>query len=310
MDRDLEDLNSRGWTVAFTDYTSLSLGPIWDHYYDTAKRLGISVLPDQWNAAFHAGGPFPARVRPPITETGDTPTGFGATCSARYEDPLFVSAMVDYQSQMLSRYINHPAFPRILGTDGKFHPLMIVIYETGMADYGGQWIDYSPDTKARWIDFQKERVGKILAQEPPKSTDLEQKDALVLWNEFRAQYLAEGWGRVARGLKQKFPGLYCMVSFRQHGLLEGSHSGVNAGGIGRRAIRPELWRDFDVIASEHDGDDGLEYALAESDLMKSAGAGKIGALIYYLDSGYKAWSARPVEFHRPWGQSEMLGSLS
>lgn len=310
MDRDLEDLAARGWTVAYTDYIHLSLGPVWDHYYDTAKRLGIYVLPDQWNAAFHAGGPFFSRIKLPITETGATPTGFGIGCVVRYNDPSFISAMADYQSQVISRYIEHPAYPRILGRDGKLHPVMIVIYETGMADYDGHWIEYSPDTKAQWVEFQKERLGKVIAEEPPKPSELDKKDALVLWNEFRAKYIADGWGAVARELKKRFPGLYTMVIFRQHGLLEGSKSGVNAGGIGRRAIRPEIWKDFDIIASEHDGDDGIQYALADADLMKSAGADRMSALVYYLDSGYKAWSARPVEFHRPWGQSEMLGSLA
>lgn len=310
MDRDLEDLAARGWTVAYTDYTQLSLGPVWDHYYDTAKRLGIYVLPDQWNACFHAGGPFFSRITLPITETGGKPTGFGIGAAVRFKDKSFVDAMVEYQSQVLSRYINHPAYPRILGPDGKMHPVMIVIYETGMADYDGHWIDYSPDTKAQWIQFQKDHAGKVLAEDPPKPSELDKRDALVLWNEFRAQYLADGWGAVARGLKAKFPGLYAMVSFRQHGLLEGSKSGVEEGGIGRRAIRPEIWRDFDIIACEHDGDDGIQYLLAEADHMKSAAAGKMGALMYYLDSGYKAWTARPVEFHRPWSQSEMLGSMS
>jgi hypothetical protein len=310
MDRDLEDLAARDWPVAYTDYIHLSLGPVWDHYYETAARLGIYVLPNQWNAAFHAGGPFFSRTTPPITETGNPPTGFCTGCVARYTDPKFVEAMVDYQAQVLSQYIDHPAYPRILGPDGKSHPLMIVIYETGMCDYDGHWLEYSPDTKQQWVEFQKERMGRVISAEPPKPSETGMESALVLWNEFRAKYISDGWGAVARGLKKRFPGLYAMVCFRQHGLLEGSKSGVAAGGIGRRAIRPELWRDFDIVSSEHDGDDGLEYVLADADLMKSAANGRMGALVYYLDSGYKAWTARPVKFHRPWGQSEMLGSLS
>ncbi|MBP6965355.1 MAG: hypothetical protein KBC96_13225 [Armatimonadetes bacterium] len=310
MDRDLEDIAARGWTVAYTDYTHLSLGEMWDRYFDSAARLGLMVMPDQWNANYHAGGPFAQRHEPPITEKGAPPTSFCPGCYARWGDPEWAAAMVDYQAQMISRYIDHPAWPRILGPDGKHHPLMLVIYETGMADYNGDWLEYSADTKAKWIEYQKQHVGKILAEEPPKSTDTDKQDVLLLWGEFRAQYIADGWGQVARGLKAKFPGLYAMVAFRQHGLLEGSKSGVNAGGIGRRAIRPELWKDFDVIADEHDGDDGIEFLLADADLMKSASVGRIGALIYYLDSGYKAWTARPVEFHRPWTQGEMLGSMS
>lgn len=310
MDRDLEDIVARGWTVAYTDYTSLSLGEVWDHYFATAARLGLMVMPDQWNANYHAGGPFAQRHEPPITEKGAPPTNFCPGCVARWGDPKWAAAMIDYEAQMIARYIDHPAWPRILGPDGKHHPLMLVIYETGMADYNGDWLEYSADTKAKWIEYQQQHVGKVLADEPPKSTDTDKQVALLLWGEFRAQYIANGWGAVARGLKAKFPGLYAMVAFRQHGLLEGSKSGVNQGGIGRRAIRPELWKDFDVIGDEPDGDDGIEFVLADADLMKSASTGRIGALIYYLDSGYKAWTARPVEFHRPWGQSEMLGSMS
>ncbi|MDI6829339.1 MAG: hypothetical protein QME62_12730 [Armatimonadota bacterium] len=310
MDRDLEDLAARGWTVAFTDYTHLSLSEVWDHYYEKAKSIGIYVMPDQWNACFHAGGPFFSRIKLPITETGSTPTGFAIGAQVRFCDQSFIDAMVEYQSQVLSRYINHPAFPRILGLDGEHHPVMLVIYETGMADYDGHWIDYSPDTAQQFVEYQKKRIGKILAIKPPKPSEKDKQEALVLWNDFRAEYLSNGWCAVARGLKAKFPGLYAMVCFRQHGLLEGSKSGVNQGGIGRRAIRPELWQDFDIICTEHDGDDGIEYLLADADLIKSAAKGRIGALEYYLDSGYKAWSARPVEFHRPWSQAEMLGTAS
>lgn len=310
MDRDLEDIKARGWTIAFTDYTHLSLSEVWDHYYEKAKSLGIYVMPDQWNACFHAGGPFFSRVKLPITETGGPPTGFAIGAQVRFCDQSFIDAMVEYQSQVLSRYINHPAFPRILGPDGKHHPVMLVIYETGMADYDGHWIDYSPDTAEQFVEYQKKRIGKVLVSKPPMPSETNKQEALVLWNDFRAEYLSNGWCAVARGLKAKFPGLYAMVCFRQHGLLEGSKSGVNQGGIGRRAIRPELWRDFDIVCSEHDGDDGIEYLLADADLIKSAAVGRIGAIEYYLDSGYKAWSARPVEFHRPWGQAEMLGIAS
>lgn len=310
MDRDLEDIAARGWTVAFTDYINLSLGPVWDHYYETAERLGLTVMPDQWNAFFHAGGPFRERVTLPTTETGGPPAGWGIGAQLRYTDPTFVSAMVDYQSQVLSRYIDHPMYPRVLGKDGKFHPVMIVIYETGMSDYDGKWLEYSPDTKEKWNEFQQKRIGKILESDPPKPSELDKQEALVLWNEFRAKYISDGWGAVSCGLKERYPGLYTIVIFRQHGLLEGSKSGVHAGGIGNRAIRPELWPDFDIVADEHDGDDGVEYILATADLIKSAAVGRMGAVEYYLDSGYKAWSARQVEFHRPWGQSEMLGSLS
>ena len=310
MDRDLKDLADMGWTVAFTDYTHLSLSEVWDHYYDRARALGIYVMPNQWNACFHAGGTFFSRIRLPVTEVGGPPTGFAVGANVRFCDQSFVDAMVEYQSQVLSRYINHPAFPRLLGPDGKHHPVMIVIYETGMADYDGHWIDYSPDTVAQFVEYQKKRIGKVITERAPKPSETDNAQALVLWNDFRAEYLSRGWCAVARGLKAKFPGLYAMVCFRQHGLLEGSKSGVNQGGIGRRAIRPELWSDFDIVCTEHDGDDGIEYLLADADLIKSAAAGRIGALVYYLDSGYKAWSARQVEFHRPWTQSEMLGVVS
>ncbi len=310
LDRDIADVADRGWTVAFTDYIHLSLGPVWDRYYQQAGKNHLYVLPNQWNAAFHAGGDFFSRVTLPVTETGEGPTGFCIGCNLRYNDSTFSRVMVEYQSQVLDRYIKDPAYTRIMGRDGKLHPVMIVIYETGMTDYDGHWIDYSEGSKEAWRRYQKDTLGEVKWQEPPKSTDTGQLDALISWNDFRAEDLSTGWSRVSRGLKQRYPDLYTMVIFRQHGLLEGSKSGVDAGGIGHRAIRPELWDSFDIIGSEHDGDDGIEYVLAEADLIKSAAGGRMGALDYYLDSGYKAYTARPVEFHRPWGQSEMLGVVA
>lgn len=310
LDRDIEDVAARGWTVAFTDYINLSLGPVWDHYYEVAGKNKLTVMPDQWNAAFHAGGDFFSRVTLPVTETGEGPTGFCIGCNLRYNDATFPEVMAEYQAQVLDRYIHHPAFTRITGRDGKLHPVMVVIYETGMTDYDGHWIDYSEGSREAWRRYQKERLGAVKWEEPPKSTDTDKPGALILWNDFRAKDLSAGWSRVSRALKKRYPDLYTMVIFRQHGLLEGSRSGVNAGGIGRRAIRPELWESFDIIGSEHDGDDGIEYVLAEADLIRSAAQGRLGALDYYLDSGFKAYSARPVEFNRPWGQSEMLGVVA
>lgn len=308
IDRDLEDLTACGWTVAFTDYWIPNWREVWDHYFDTAKRLGLFVMPDQWTACFHTTG-YGANPAPATNEDGEQATQFSFDALARYCGRGFIDTMVEYQARVVERYIDHPAYARVLGPDGAFHPLIVVIYEAGMCGYDGKWIDYSEDTRRRWVEFQKSR-GRTPTEDMPTPTKYENEEMLVLWNEFRARYLADGWNAVARGLKKRFPGLYTAVIFRQHGLLEGSKSGGDAGGIGRRAIRPELWEDFDIVASEHDGDDGIEFVLAEADLIRCAAKGRLGALEFYLNSGWKAFTARPVEFDRPWGQSEMLGSLA